>query len=48
MLFDTVDGAAGDEITVRNNEAALAALELAPKQLEGAATRNQSVELFGE
>jgi L-lactate dehydrogenase (cytochrome)/(S)-mandelate dehydrogenase len=47
VLFDMVDGAAGDEITMRDNEAALAALELAPKLLEGAATRDQSVELFG-
>ena len=30
MLFDMVDGAAGDEITMRNNEAALAAIELVP------------------
>ena len=27
MLFDMVDGAAGDEITMRANEAALAAIE---------------------
>src|ERR1700728_4865732 len=47
-LFDMVDGAAGDEITLRNNEAALAAFELAPKLLAGAPTRNQSIELFGE
>src|SRR5271154_990786 len=47
MLFDMVDGAAGDEITMRANEAALAALELAPKLLEGAPARDQSVELFG-
>jgi isopentenyl diphosphate isomerase/L-lactate dehydrogenase-like FMN-dependent dehydrogenase len=47
MLFDMVDGAAGDEITMRCNEAALAAIELAPKLLEGAPTRDQSVELFG-
>jgi L-lactate dehydrogenase (cytochrome)/(S)-mandelate dehydrogenase len=47
VLFDMVDGAAGDEITMRNNEAALAALELAPKLLEGAPTRDQSIELFG-
>ena len=47
MLFDMVDGAAGDEITMRNNEAALAAIELAPKLLAGAPTRDQSVELFG-
>ena len=48
VLFDMVDGAAGDEITMRNNEAALATLELAPKLLEGAPTRDQSIELFGE
>src|ERR1700677_2008337 len=47
MLFDMVDGAAGDEITMRRNEAALAEIELAPKLLEGAPTRDQSVELFG-
>jgi isopentenyl diphosphate isomerase/L-lactate dehydrogenase-like FMN-dependent dehydrogenase len=47
MLFDMVDGAAGDEITMRQNETALAAIELAPKLLEGAPTRDQSVELFG-
>jgi isopentenyl diphosphate isomerase/L-lactate dehydrogenase-like FMN-dependent dehydrogenase len=47
VLFDMVDGAAGDEITMRNNEAALAAIELAPKLLAGAATRDQSVELLG-
>jgi isopentenyl diphosphate isomerase/L-lactate dehydrogenase-like FMN-dependent dehydrogenase len=46
-LFDMVDGAAGDEITLRNNEAALAAIELVPTLLAGAPTRNQSVELFG-
>jgi isopentenyl diphosphate isomerase/L-lactate dehydrogenase-like FMN-dependent dehydrogenase len=48
VLFDMVDGAAGDEITLRNNEAALAALALAPKLLAGAPTRNQSLQLFGE
>ena len=47
MLFDMVDGAAGDEITMRNNEAALAAMELAPTLLAGAPKRDQSVELFG-
>ena len=47
MVFDMVDGAAGDEITMRRNEAALAAIELMPKVLEGAPTRDQSVELFG-
>ncbi len=47
MVFDMVDGAAGDEITMRRNEAALAALELAPKLLAGAPKRDQTVELFG-
>ena len=47
MVFDMVDGAAGDEITLRRNEAALAELELAPKVLAGAPQRDQSVELFG-
>jgi isopentenyl diphosphate isomerase/L-lactate dehydrogenase-like FMN-dependent dehydrogenase len=47
MVFDMVDGAAGDEITMRRNEAALAAIELAPMLLAGAPKRDQSVELFG-
>jgi isopentenyl diphosphate isomerase/L-lactate dehydrogenase-like FMN-dependent dehydrogenase len=47
MLFDMVDGAAGDEITVRRNEADIAALQIIPKVLAGAATRDQSVEIFG-
>ena len=47
VLFDMVDGAAGDEITMRNNEAALAALELVPTVLAGAPRRDQSVEVFG-
>ena len=47
MVFDMVDGAAGDEITMRRNEAALAEIELAPKLLAGAPTRDQTVELFG-
>ena len=47
VLFDVVDGAAGDEITMRANEAALAAIELVPTVLAGAPERDQSVELFG-
>src|SRR5271165_3756428 len=47
MVFDMVDGAAGDEITMRRNEQALAAIELVPKLLEGAPNREQSVEIFG-
>ena len=47
MLFDMVDGAAGDEITLRRNEEALAEIELVPKVLAGAPKRDQSVELLG-
>jgi L-lactate dehydrogenase (cytochrome)/(S)-mandelate dehydrogenase len=47
MLFDMVDGGAGDEGTLRRNESALAEIELVPKMLAGAGRRNQSVELFG-
>lgn len=47
MIFDMADGAAGDENTMRRNEAALARLELMPQVLAGAPTRTQSVELFG-
>jgi len=47
MVFDMVDGAAGDEITMRRNEAALAEIAFVPKLLAGAPTRDQSVELFG-
>src|SRR5687767_10149462 len=47
MLFDMVDGAAGDEITVKRNVDDIAALQIVPKVLNGAATRNQAVELFG-
>ncbi|MBV9290307.1 MAG: alpha-hydroxy-acid oxidizing protein [Hyphomicrobiales bacterium] len=47
MLFDMVDGAAGDEITMRRNEEALAEIALVPKVLAGAPKRDQSIELFG-
>lgn len=47
MIFDMVDGAAGDEITVKRNVDDIAALQIVPKVLAGAATRSQSVELFG-
>ena len=47
MVFDMVDGAAGDEITMRRNESALAEITLAPKLLAGAPSRDQSVELLG-
>ena len=48
MVFDMVDGAAGDEVTMRRNEEALAAIEFVPKVLNGAPVRDQSVELFGK
>ena len=48
MLFDMVDGGAGDEHTLRRNEQALAEIELVPKVLAGAGRRDQSVELFGQ
>jgi L-lactate dehydrogenase (cytochrome)/(S)-mandelate dehydrogenase len=47
MVFDMVDGAAGDEITMRRNEAALAEIAFLPKTLDGAGLRDQSIELFG-
>jgi isopentenyl diphosphate isomerase/L-lactate dehydrogenase-like FMN-dependent dehydrogenase len=47
MIFDMVDGGAGDEITRRRNEAALAEIAFVPKVLTGAPRRDQSVELFG-
>ena len=48
LVFDMADGAAGDETTMRRNESALAAIEFIPKVLNGAATRPQSVKLFGQ
>ncbi len=48
MLFDMVDGGAGDEGTLRRNKSALAEIELIPKVLAGAGRRDQSVELFGQ
>jgi L-lactate dehydrogenase (cytochrome)/(S)-mandelate dehydrogenase len=47
MIFDMVDGGAGDEVTVRRNIDALAAIEFLPTVLAGAANRAQTVELFG-
>jgi isopentenyl diphosphate isomerase/L-lactate dehydrogenase-like FMN-dependent dehydrogenase len=47
MLFDMVDGAAGDEITVKRNVSDIAELQIVPKLLTGAPVRNQSVEIFG-
>ena len=47
MVFDMVDGGAGNEITMRRNEQALAEIEFVPKLLAGAPGRDQSVEIFG-
>jgi L-lactate dehydrogenase (cytochrome)/(S)-mandelate dehydrogenase len=46
-VFDFADGGAEDEHTLRRNEQAFAAIELVPRPLNGAATRDISVELFG-
>lgn len=48
VVFDMVDGGAGDEITLRRNESALADIAFTPKVLEGAPNRFQAVELFGQ
>lgn len=47
MIFDMVDGGAGDETTMRRNVEALAAIQFLPKVLAGASTRSQTVELLG-
>lgn len=47
MIFDMVDGAAGDETTSRRNVAAISEIRFVPKVLTGAGTRDQSVEIFG-
>ena len=46
-VFDFADGGAEDERTLRRNEAAFADWDLLPRPLDGAASRDQSVELFG-
>ncbi len=46
-LFDFVDGGAEDEVTLRRNEAAFAAVELLPQPLSGSSTRDQRLTLFG-
>ena len=47
MVFDIADGAAGDENTLRANEADLAEIRFLQKVLTGAPVRNQSVDLLG-
>ena len=47
-IFDFADGGAEDEVTLRRNEDAFRRWAFLPRPLEGAATRDQSVTLFGQ
>jgi L-lactate dehydrogenase (cytochrome)/(S)-mandelate dehydrogenase len=47
-IFDFADGGAEDETTLRRNEDAFRQWSFLPRPMEGAAERDQSVELFGE
>ncbi len=47
-IFDFADGGAEDERTLRRNEAAFAELQFMPRPLQGAASRDLSVTLFGK
>src|SRR5260370_38255107 len=46
-VFDFADGGAGDERTLRRNEAAFASVDLVPRPLAGAAERGLARRLFG-
>lgn len=46
-VFDFADGAAEDERTLRRNETAFGDWDFLPRPLDGPATRDLSVELFG-
>ena len=46
-VFDLADGAAEDEWTLKRNESAFDDIQLLPRPLDGAATRDLSVTLFG-
>jgi L-lactate dehydrogenase (cytochrome)/(S)-mandelate dehydrogenase len=46
-VFDFADGGAEDEVTLRRNEEAFRRWSFLPRPLTGAATRDQSVDLFG-
>jgi L-lactate dehydrogenase (cytochrome)/(S)-mandelate dehydrogenase len=46
-IFDFADGGAEDEQTLRRNQTAFADLQLLPRPLQGAATRDLSLSLFG-
>ncbi len=47
-VFDFADGAAEDETTLRRNEAAFDDIRLLPRPLNGAGTRDLSIELLGQ
>ena len=47
-IFDFADGGAEDEYTVRRNEAAFDDFSLLPRPLNGAASRDLSISLFGQ
>jgi L-lactate dehydrogenase (cytochrome) len=47
-IFDFADGGAEDERTLRRNEAAFEQIDLLPRPLNGAASRDLSIELFGK
>jgi L-lactate dehydrogenase (cytochrome)/(S)-mandelate dehydrogenase len=47
-IFDFADGGAEDELTLRRNESAFDDVDLLPRPLSGAATRDLSVALLGK
>jgi isopentenyl diphosphate isomerase/L-lactate dehydrogenase-like FMN-dependent dehydrogenase len=47
-VFDFADGGAEDEVTLRRNEAAFQRWAFLPQPLQGTASRDQSVTLFGQ
>ena len=47
-VFDFADGGAENEATLRRNEAAFAHIDLLPRPLNGAATRDLAIDLFGK
>jgi isopentenyl diphosphate isomerase/L-lactate dehydrogenase-like FMN-dependent dehydrogenase len=47
-VFDFADGGAEDEVTLRRNEDAFRHWSFLPRPLEGAASRDKSVTLFGQ
>jgi len=48
MVFEYIDGAAGDELTARRNREAFESFSLAPEVLVDVSTRRLGVELFGQ